>query len=104
MSGKPQFDVIRLAQYGNYEGYPLSPPVGEAAQGECPLTPPFGLFSSTILKRISNWGCQSGGGRSPKKASVIFVFFYRAKHSAIFIKNLTSSKYEENVSRCYNTC
>jgi hypothetical protein len=33
---KPQFSVFLLARSGNFEGYPLSPPKGEATQGGMP--------------------------------------------------------------------
>jgi hypothetical protein len=38
----------------NYESDPLSPPEGEAAQGEDPLTPPFhSIFAITRRQIIS---------------------------------------------------
>jgi hypothetical protein len=43
------FPVTRLIFFGKYEGDPLSPQKGEAAQGEPPLTP----FSSKVLDQPS---------------------------------------------------
>jgi len=41
--------VTGLIFFGTYEGDPLSPPKGDAAQGEPPLTP----FSSKVLGQPS---------------------------------------------------
>jgi hypothetical protein len=43
------FSCHQVNLCGNYEGDPLSPPKGEATQGEHPpLTPTFEVFSSTF--------------------------------------------------------
>jgi hypothetical protein len=61
---KPQFNAIRLAQSGNYEGDPLSPPKGEAAQGEHPLDPPlFRWINISLMRGYHNWGMPEQRGR-----------------------------------------
>jgi hypothetical protein len=82
----------------NYEGDPLSPPEGEAAQGEHPLDPlllfPFFSFVEILdyhrlFHQNSEWlshrgGCDSGGGagisRSPQERyEIIYQGFQQSQ-------------------------
>ena len=64
---------------GSYEGDPLSPPEGEAACGEHPLTPSFDLiFPINLLMIIALLGDDRAQGaeaqcaKSPKRATACF--------------------------------
>jgi len=47
----------------NFECDPLSPPEGEAAQGERPLDPLFsGVFPETFFRAIAPWGMPTRRG------------------------------------------
>jgi hypothetical protein len=60
---KNSFSCNSLVLCGSYEGDPLSPPKGEAAQGEAPPYPHFvGFFHqpSNDYRNIGGW--PNGGG------------------------------------------
>jgi hypothetical protein len=59
----PDFFLLPENLCDNYEGDPLSPPKGEATQGEHPLDPHFRCIFHQPCERLSHsGGCPSGGG------------------------------------------
>jgi len=56
------FSCNSLILCGSYEGDPLSPPEGEAACGEHPLTPPLSDFSINLLVIIAILGNARAAG------------------------------------------